>query len=150
MYLISSCLVGINCRYNGSSSLDLELKKMIEEEKAIAVCPELLAGMPIPREQCEIQNKNDKIEVISKSGVDYTDLFREAANKTLTICKAQNIKKAILQSRSPSCGFKKIYDGTFSGKFTEGNGITAELLHKNNIEIYTDKNWRSDKKQRTT
>lgn len=138
MYLISSCLVGINCRYNGTSTLNLALKKMIEEGKAIAVCPEVLAGLPTPRESCEIQNIAERCRVISKSGKDYTNAFVEAAKATLNICISQNISNAILQSRSPSCGFGEIYDGNFSGKLTIGNGLTAELLFKNGIKIFTD------------
>ncbi len=144
MYLISSCLVGINCRYNGTSTLDPELKKMIDKGKAIAVCPEILMGLPIPRESCEIQIKSGMPVVIGKSGKDYTVLFKSAASKTLEICKENNIRKAILQSRSPSCGYGKIYDGSFEGNLIEGNGMTADLLSKNGIEILTDENW-SDK-----
>ena len=141
MYLISSCLVGVNCRYNGTSTLNLKLKKMIEEGKAIAVCPEILVGLPTPRESCEIQIKSGVRFVISKSGKDYTQLFKKAAVETLEICKSQNISKAILQSRSPSCGYGKVYDGNFKGEIIEGNGLTADLLSKNGIEIFTDENW---------
>ncbi len=144
MYLISSCLVGINCRYNGTSTLDFDLKKLIEEGKAIAVCPETLVGLSIPRESCEIQIKSGKPIVVGKSGKDYTPLFKKAAIETLKICKEKNIDKAILQSRSPSCGFGKIYNGSFEGKLIKGNGLTADLLSKNGIEISTNENW-SDK-----
>ncbi len=138
MYLVSSCLVGIDCRYNGTSTLNLELKKMIDEGKAIAICPEILVGLPTPRESCEIQIKNGQKTVIGKSGKDYTDLFEEAAKKTLEICKRKKIKKVILQQRSPTCGYGKIYDGSFEGKLIDGNGLTADLLSKNGIEILTD------------
>lgn len=143
MYLVSSCLVGINCRYNGRSTLNLELKKLIEKGKAIAVCPEVLIGLPTPRESCEIQIKSGIPFVISKSGKDFTHLFKNAATETFNICKKKNISKAILQSRSPSCGYGKVYDGNFEGKLIVGNGLTADLLGKNGIEIFTDENWKN-------
>lgn len=141
MYLISSCLVGVSCRYNGTCTLNLDLKKMVDEGNAIAVCPEILAGMSTPRESCEIQRSNGKTMVVSKSGSDCTHLFEKAAIETLKICKTRNIQKAVLQSRSPSCGFGKIYDGTFSGRIIKGNGLTADLLCNNGIEIFTDENF---------
>jgi len=140
MYLISSCLVGINCRYNQTSTLNSKLKQMVDQGMAIAVCPEVMAGMATPRTSCEIQTQLGVIKVVDKSGHDYTHLFTEAAQKTLEICKSNNIKTAILQSRSPSCGYGKIYDGSFTGKLVDGNGITAQLLHNNGIEIFTDQN----------
>lgn len=141
MYLVSSCLVGINCRYNAKSIIIRELKEMVDSGRAIAVCPEVLAGLATPRKSCEIQKSSGAIKVIGKSGKDFTCLFEKGAKLTLEICKKHNISKAVLQSRSPSCGFGKIYDGTFSGKLIDGNGITAELLYNNGIEIYTENNW---------
>jgi len=140
MYLISSCLVGINCRYNGTSTNIANLKKMVETGKAIALCPEVMVGLPTPRESCEIK-KNPKKVVISESGVDFTEYFVKGAEETLRICREKNITKAILQSRSPSCGYGKIYDGNFRGKLVKGNGITADLLNKNGIEITTEDEW---------
>ncbi len=141
MYLISSCLVGVNCRYNGTSSLNKQLKKMIDEGQAIAVCPDVLAGLSTPREPCEIQIKSGVPCVISKSGKDNTKLFEKGAIETLQICKKHAITKAILQSRSPSCGYGKVYDGTFNGQLIIGNGLTADLLDKNGIEIFTEATW---------
>lgn len=141
MYLISSCLVGVKCRYNGTSVLDAGLKQMIEEGKAIAVCPEVLGGLPTPREPCEIQVIAGVIKVVGKSGTDYTQPFTQGAQKTLEICRAENITTAVLKSRSPSCGFGKIYDGCFKGALIDGNGLTADLLSKNGIEVLSDENW---------
>lgn len=103
--------------------------------------PEILAGMPTPREACELQIESGAVKVVGQSGQDYTCLFNKAAVETLNICKSQNISKAILQLRSPSCGFGKVYDGNFKGKIIEGNGLTAELLSKNGIEVFTNENW---------
>ncbi len=142
MYLISACLVGVNCRYNGENTLDERLVGLIESGEAIAVCPEVLGDLPIPREPCEIIKTGDEIQkVISQSAKDYTKNFFKGAEKTLEICKIIGIKKAILQSRSPSCGYGKIYDGTFSGTQIEGNGVTAELLDKNGIKVFNEENW---------
>ncbi|MCL3779250.1 DUF523 domain-containing protein [Prolixibacteraceae bacterium JC049] len=140
-YLISSCLVGIDCRYNGTSTNIPELKAMVEQGKALCVCPEVLAGLPTPRESCEIQVANNKCYIKGQSGKDYTDEFETGAQKTLEIALSNHIDHAILQSRSPSCGFGKIYDGKFSGKLIAGNGVTAELLAKHEINIWTEENW---------
>ncbi len=139
-------MVGINCRYNGTSTLHLELQKMINEGKAIAICPEILAGLSTPREPCEIQLKSGARCVIGKSGKDYTSSFKKAAKKTLQICKSQNITKAILQSRSPSCGYGKVYDGNFKDKIIDGNGFTTDLLSKNGIKVFTEIDFLDDNK----
>lgn len=139
MYLVSSCLAGVNCRYDGSNSVNKYIAKLVKEGEAIAVCPEQLAGLSTPRPCCEIIiDENSNKRVVSKDGKDLTKNFIEGAEKTLGIIKAAGIKKAILQSRSPSCGCGLIYDGTFSGKLIEGNGLVAELLMKNEIEVYTE------------
>lgn len=138
MYLISACLVGINCRYDATSTLNFKLKDMIGEGKVIAVCPEFLVGLPSPRELCEIQIKDGVKCVIGISGKDYTNLFEKAAIETLKICKRESIQNAILQSRNPSCGYGKIYNGSFKSKLIDGNGYTADLLSKNGIEILKD------------
>lgn len=141
MYLISSCLVGVNCRYNSSSICDASLKKLIDEGKAVSVCPEVLAGLRTPRESCEIIAESTSVKVKSKTGSDFTKEFKSGASKVLEICQQLKITTAILQSRSPSCGFGKIYSGEFDGKLIEGNGLTADLLFKNNIKIYNESNW---------
>ncbi|MCW3807624.1 DUF523 domain-containing protein [Plebeiibacterium marinum] len=141
MYLISSCLVGVNCRYNGTSTCEAFLKKLIDEGKAISVCPEVLAGLPTPRESCEIITESPSVKVKSKTGSDFTKEFKTGASKVLEICKQYKVTTAILQSRSPSCGFGKIYSGEFDGKLIEGNGVTADLLFENSIKIYNESNW---------
>ncbi len=113
--------------------------ELVKQGKAIAVCPEQLGGLPTPRRSCEIvidQNGNKK--VLSQDGEDFTKEFVEGAQKTLAIAKIIGCKKAILQSRSPSCGCGLIYDGTFSGKGIQGNGLTAELLLDHGIKVYTE------------
>jgi len=143
MYLISACLVGVNCKYNGTTNLDEDLLRLFMEGQAIAICPEVLGNLSIPRDPCEIIKADDgSIKVVTTSGKDVTSNFTAGARKTLDICKSAEIDKAILQSRSPSCGYGRIYDGTFSGKLIEGNGLTAQLLSEHGIKIYTDTNWK--------
>lgn len=139
MYLVSSCLGGVNCRYNGDNSENKVILKLIKEGKAITVCPEQLTGLPTPRLPCEIIIDEDgHKKVFNKEGKDLTKEFMEGAEKTLAIAKAKGIKKAILKSKSPSCGCGLVYDGTFSGKLIKGNGFTTELLIKNGFEVYTE------------
>ena len=142
MYLVSSCLAGVNCRYDGTNSLDENIFNLVKEGRAIALCPEMLGGLIIPREPCEIIQTVDKEEkVISKSGKDFTNFYLKGAIKTLKICKICRVEIAILKSRSPSCGYGMIYDGTFEGKFIEGNGLTSKMLSANGIRIFNEENW---------
>jgi len=139
MYLVSSCLAGVNCRYDGKNSENNFVIELVKQGKAVPVCPEQLGGLATPRPGCEIvKYKNANKKVISKDGQDFTNEFIEGAEKTLAIAKALVVKKAILKSKSPSCGCGFIYDGTFSRELIEGNGLTAELLIKNGIEVYTE------------
>lgn len=144
MYLVSACLAGINCRYNGKSSEQKEIIELVKEGKAVPVCPELLAGLQTPRPCSEIINpfsESRKKKVVSKAGQDLSSQFRSGAQKTLAIAKIIEVDQAILKSRSPSCGYNLIYDGTFSGNLVQANGITADLLEANGIKIYNEHNF---------
>lgn len=139
MYLVSSCLAGVNCRYNGGNSENKVVVELVKEGLAIPICPEQLAGLPTPRPSCEIVIDDlGQSKVLSSNGEDFTKAFVEGAEKTLEIAKIIGVKKAILQSKSPTCGYSCIYDGTFSGKLIKGNGLAAELLMNSGIEIYTE------------
>lgn len=139
MYLISACLAGVNSRYDGGNNENDIILRLVKEGKALLVCPEQLGGLPTPRAACEIVlDKNEERKVINKDGEDKTYNFILGAEETLHIAKKANIKKAILKAKSPSCGYGKIYDGTFSRKLIDGNGITAELLIQNGIEVFTE------------
>ncbi|MDR7870117.1 MAG: DUF523 domain-containing protein [Tissierellaceae bacterium] len=129
--LISACLLGINCRYDGGGKLIDEINKLKEIYNFIPVCPEVYGGLGTPREPAEIIDG----KVINRNGEDVSKNFARGANETLHLAKFYNCKYAILKERSPSCGFGKVYDGTFSGNLVIGNGITAELLSKNGIKI---------------
>ena len=143
MIIVSSCLIGINCRYNGTSSKIEAIEKMVVAGKAMPLCPEVLGGLDIPRPGCEIAINNDSTKsVVNENGEDFTLFFKKGAKKTLEIAKILKVETAILKARSPSCGYGKIYDGTFRGKLKEGNGLTADLLSKNNIDIYNEDNFK--------
>lgn len=137
MYLVSSCLAGINCRYNGRSSGDNFIIELVKQGEALPLCPEILGGLLIPRPPSEIVNN----KVITNTARDVTKEFILGAEKVLQICKVLNIKKAILKSKSPSCGCGLIYDGSFSGKLVEGNGFTTKLLLENGIEVFNENNF---------
>ena len=133
MILVSACLCGINCKYNGKNNYNEEVFKLVKDGLAIPVCPEQLGGLTTPRIPSEIKDGR----VINKEGIDVTDNFIKGANEVLELCKKLNITKVILKSKSPSCGKGKIYNGSFDGTLVEGNGILTEILLKNNIEVIT-------------
>lgn len=136
--LVSACLIGENCRYDGNNNLVEAIKVLYEKGKVIPVCPEILGGLPVPRPACELVENAGVLRVMGKDGSDYTAQFRTGALLTLEEALKNNIKLAVLKARSPSCGKNKIYDGTFSGKTIEGNGITAQLLIENGITVITE------------
>jgi uncharacterized protein YbbK (DUF523 family) len=132
--LVSACLLGINCKYDGTSNKNEKILKLAKDFILIPVCPEILGGLPTPREPAEQKGNR----VITKSGKDVTKYFEKGAKEVLKICKILKIKKAILKQKSPSCGCGKIYDGTFSGKLIRGDGVTARLLKENKIQVFSE------------
>lgn len=131
MIIVSACLAGRRCRYDGKATPDENIIRLVKEGKAVPVCPEQLGNLPTPREPSE--QKGDK--VITRSGKDVTEEFHEGAKKALQIAKDNNCKKAILKERSPSCGYRKVYDGTFTGNLIQGNGVFADMLEKEGLKI---------------
>ncbi len=132
--IVSACLAGIPCNYKGEAKPNSQVVDLVSSGKAIPVCPECLSGLSTPRVAAE--RKEEK--VITKDGVDVTEEFSAGAQAVLQIARENGCKLAILKARSPSCGKCKIYDGTFSGTLVEGNGVTADLLIENGIEVKTD------------
>lgn len=128
--LVSSCLIGLNTRYDKKSSKNI-FKELNLKYNVIPFCPEQAAGLPTPRKPCEIKDGS----VYNIDGVNLTKKFLDGANETLKLCKMYNIKKAYLKAKSPSCGKGKIYDGSFSGVLTDGDGIVTKLLEENEIEV---------------
>lgn len=148
MILVSACLCGINCKYSGGNNETDWVKKLCDKGKAVLVCPECLGNMEIPRPPHEIIGGNGAdvlsgiARVMSKNKeIDSTDKFIKGAYLSLEQAKMHNIKLAILKSKSPSCGCGKIYDGTFSGKTIDGNGVTCQLLIDNGIKIITEEDY---------
>jgi uncharacterized protein YbbK (DUF523 family) len=146
--LISSCLIGCPVRYNGSSNKIDGLGELVKQGKAIAMCPEIIGGLSVPREPVEIEKGKTAKEVLEggakvldKEGKDYTQEFINGANELLKVCKEKDIKTVIIKEGSPSCGSNKIYDGTFLGGKISGRGITAELLSQNRITIFCEHNF---------
>jgi len=153
MILISACLLGVNCKYDGENNFKEELINHFNYENIVPVCPEQLGGFSTPRLPAEI-NGGDGVDVlkgqarvIRVDGVDVTCEFIKGANETLKILKSLGITKAILKSRSPSCGVGKMYDGSFSGTLTNGSGVTSALLKENGIEVYSDEEILEKKQQ---
>lgn len=144
MILVSGCLCGINCKYDGGNNKNEEILRLFKEKKLIPVCPEQLGGQETPRDGHEIIEGTGKDVLEGKARVkgpkndDVTEKFIKGAYETLNIAKALNIKCAILKGRSPSCGVGMIYNGKFNGEKREGNGVTAELLIQNGIKVYTE------------
>lgn len=133
-YVISACLCGDNCRYDGKSKPDERAVKLWNEGEAVKVCPEQLGGLDTPRSPCEIIAGR----VISQDGEDKTEEYVKGAKKVLEICKEYGIKKAVLKQNSPSCASRYVYDGTFTKKLTAGKGITAKLLEENGIDVIAE------------
>lgn len=139
--LVSACLLGEKCRYDGEGKPNEEVLSLSKKEKLIPVCPERLGGLSTPRSPSESVggDGNDVLEgrakVMSKDGRDVSQNFVMGARAVLEIAQKEGITKALLKSKSPSCGCGKIYDGTFSGKLKSGDGVTAALLKKNGIEV---------------
>ena len=135
MILVSACLAGINCKYNGGNNYNEKIFNMVKNGEAIPLCAEQLGGLPTQRIPVEIKMINGKKHALNKEGEDVTESFEKGAKEILELTKKLNIKKAILQPRSPSCGVGKIYSGNFDGQLVDGNGFLAEILIENGIEV---------------
>ena len=132
--LVSACLLGVNCKYSGGNNLCPAVRALTEKYQLIPVCPEQLGGLPTPRLPSERQGEL----VINKDGRDVTMAFHRGAEEALKIAQELGCKRAVLKSRSPSCGCGRIYDGTFSGTIVPGSGVTAELLRREGYTLYTE------------
>ena len=142
--LISACLLGDNVKYSGGNNLTPKLVTLLKKYNVdiVKVCPECFGGLPIPRVPSEIKEN----KVFSKDNRDVTEEFLIGAEKTLKIAKENEVNFAILKKRSPSCGSTYIYDGNFSGKIIEGQGITTRKLSEENIKIFSEENLEEIKK----
>lgn len=131
--LISACLLGRACRYDGKDKNKTDLSRF-EGHNLIPICPEVDGGLPVPRPPAERVSSY----IINKEGKDVTAEYIKGAEIALRTALENDCKIAILKAKSPSCGKGRIYDGTFSKTLTDGDGVTAELLQKNGITVYTE------------
>lgn len=130
--LISACLLGCRCRYDGASKAHPLAEELARRYTLIPVCPEQLGGLPTPRPPAERRGGL----VVTRDGHDVTAQYRRGAEETLRLCRGLGCEAAVLKERSPSCGRGKIYDGTFSGTLVSGSGVTAELLSARGFPVY--------------
>jgi len=144
MILVSSCLLGLNTKYNGESNAHSLIQKYSSLGRFIPVCPEQLGGLPTPREPVEIINGTGQEVLLGKSstrgehGDEVTSQFIKGANEVLKIVEMVTITSAILKERSPSCGVNYIYNGSFAHRTIPGQGVTSALLKQNDIPIYSE------------
>ena len=134
--LVSACLCGISCRYDGKSLGLRPFVRLAQSGLALPACPELLGGLGVPREPCEILGQR----VLSRCGQDLTEAFRQGALKTLALAREHGIRTAVLKEKSHSCGSTRIYDGAFSGSCVPGRGIAADMLIKAGVVVYNEEN----------
>lgn len=148
MKLISACLCGINCKYNGDNNNHPYYLDLLQQGELLPICPEQLGGLPTPRASCEIIGGSGEdvlqgiAKVVNKDGEDLSAPFIKGAREILQLAKQAGISEAIMQSRSPSCGCGRIYDGTFAGKLIAGDGVTSALLKMNGIKVWNDEEYK--------
>ena len=141
MYIVSACLLGQNCKYNGGNNRNEDVVEFCRTHKYVTVCPESAGRLPSPRPPAEKVGS----KIMDKNGNDLTEAFIRGAEISLKSCmemarlSGEEIEGAILKANSPSCGVGHIYDGTFSGTLTEGNGVFAGMLRRLGIETITEK-----------
>ena len=133
--LISACLLGTPCRYDGASKPIAGIEQLEARYRLIPVCPEVLGGLPTPRPASEIQADGS---VRNREGADVTAAYRAGAEAALKLAKEAGCRLCILKAKSPSCGSGLIYDGSFSGTLQSGDGITVRLLRENGIRVISE------------
>ena len=138
--MVSACLAGQCCRYDGRSNLRPAIAALVEAGQAVPVCPEVLGGLPTPRTPSE--RKGD--QVLAATGEDVTEAFASGAEAALYIAEECGCSAAILKARSPSCGCGRIYDGTFTRTLVEGDGLFAALLRKKGFQLFTEETFSPD------
>lgn len=144
MILISACLCGIDCKYSGKNNYNEKAYELFKSARAMLVCPEQLGGLTTPRHPAEIKSGtardvlNGNAKILNNHDEDVTEQFIKGAEETLKIAKALGCRQAILKSKSPSCGCGRVYNGSFDGTLIKGNGVAAQLLLDNGIEVITE------------
>lgn len=130
--LVSACLMGVGCRYDGKSNQLPQLEQLMKQHTCIPVCPEIFGGLPTPRVPAERQGS----KIMTQDGQDVTQQFVRGTAEVLRLADLYHCKAALLKERSPSCGSEQIYDGTFTKTLTEGDGLAAEMLKRKGIAVY--------------
>lgn len=130
--LVSACLLGVECRYNGKGELDPQVKALLDSHHLIPVCPEIMGGLATPRTPAERRDGR----VVTRDGQDVSLAYEKGAAQTLKLAKLYGCSAAVLKERSPSCGSGRIYDGTFTRQLTDGEGVCAGLLRAHGINVY--------------
>lgn len=150
--MVSACFAGIHCRFDQKHQQVDEILELVKKGEAIPVCPEQLGGLSTPRSPAEIVGGDGddvldgKARVMTKEGEDVTEAFLRGARETLRLAQMIGVKEVILKERSPSCGSCMIYDGLFRGNKRPGMGVTAALLRRNGIKVFSEENWMQKKK----
>ena len=129
--LVSACLLGVHCRYDGSEKLNEAVKKLAERHTLIPFCPEIYGGLPTPREPSEIREGR----VYTRSGRDVTAEYEKGAAEALKVAQMLGCDCALLQDRSPSCGIDRVHNGLFDGGLVDGDGVTARLFREAGIRL---------------
>jgi len=132
--LVSACLLGLSCRFDGCSKPCDKVIALGERYELVPICPEIFGGLPTPRTPSEIVGDR----VVMSNGVDVTSEYKRGAYEAVRLCQLFDIRLALLKARSPSCGSGKIYDGSFSGRLTDGDGITAGELKKIGVRVLSE------------
>lgn len=133
-YVVSGCLAGLACRYDGAAKPCEAVRRLVAAGRAVTACPESLSGLPVPRPPCEQRNGR----VFLKSGEDVTEALEKGAERAMRIVREHGCTVAILKARSPSCGFGRIYDGSFTGTTCAGDGIWARKLRAAGLQLYSE------------
>lgn len=139
MILVSSCLLGLACRYDGQAKKYPEVESFLKGKAYLAVCPEQMGGLSTPRKPCEIISMNP-ISIQTEDGIDCTQSFLKGVDEVEKLMTYQQIELAILKAKSPSCGSNMIYDGTFSRRLIAGQGVLASYLSKQGIKVLSEEN----------
>ncbi len=132
--LVSACLLGISCRYDGKSKPDGQVIALAEKYNLVPICPEIYGGLPTPRTPSERIGGR----TMMKDGTDVTDNYKRGAEAALALYRALGCYAALLKAKSPSCGVGEIYDGSFTGSLTERDGVTAEFLKRDGIAVFSE------------
>jgi uncharacterized protein YbbK (DUF523 family) len=147
--LVSACLAGRECRYDGSSNLDNWVARLLASGRAVLACPEVDGGLGTPRPPAEIVGGDGedvldgRARVVARTGTDVTDAYIAGAERALRTAVRAGATFAVLKARSPSCGAEGVYDGTFSRTLIDGEGVTAALLRRNGIQVVTEEDFRT-------